>query len=162
MYAPFFALLIVPFTVVPWEISHQIWGLVNVVFLVGAIYALLRSMGERPSVLAMLVLTTAASLIGVVRLEFYWGQADILVLFLLCAALWARQAGHPVLAGILLAIACVTKPPMLLFAAYLLWKREYRFVATTVVGFLAFLLVPFLFLGGRHPARSVGYLDVLV
>src|SRR5262249_19892297 len=31
VYAPFFALLIVPFTVVPWEISHQLWVLVNVV-----------------------------------------------------------------------------------------------------------------------------------
>ncbi len=148
VYAPLFAWLIVPLTLLPFAAAHLVWGLLNVALLAGAIYSFLRFAGERVSPLALLVLTTAASLVSVVRLEFYWGQADILLLFLLCASLWANQSRRPILAGVLLAVACVTKPPLLIFVAYLLWKREYRFALTALGGFVVLLFAPFLVLGG--------------
>jgi Glycosyltransferase family 87 len=147
VYAPIFAFLLVPFTIFPFATASLIWGLLNVALLFGAIYSFLRFAGERVSLLTLLLLTTAASLLSVVRLEFYWGQADILLFFLLCAALSTRQSGHPLVAGLLLAVACITKPPLLIFVVYILWKREYRFVLTTLAGFVVFLLAPALVLG---------------
>lgn len=148
VYAPIFAFLLVPFTIFPFAIASLLWGLLNVALLFGAIYSFLRFAGERVSPLTLLLLTAAASLVSVIRLEFYWGQADILLFFLLCASLWAGRSGRPIVAGILLAVACITKPPLLIFVAYLLWKREYRFVLTTLAGFVVFLLAPALVLGG--------------
>lgn len=148
VYAPFFAFLLVPLTIVPYEAARVIWALLTMAFLLAAIYAALRAAGERPSTLSVLALGAAASLMAFVRLEFQWGQADVLLLFLLCAALWARNANRTTLAGILLAVACVTKPQLLVFVAYLLWKREYRFAAVTSGGFVVFLLAPFALLGG--------------
>jgi hypothetical protein len=147
VYAPIFAMTLVPLTVVPLETANLIWGVLNTALLFGAIYAFLRFAEERATPLKVLLLTTAASLSSVVRLELYWGQADILLLFLLCAALWAGRARQSILAGALLAVACVIKPPMLILLVFLLWKREYRFALAAAGGFVLLLLGPFLFLG---------------
>jgi hypothetical protein len=147
VYAPIFALMLVPLTLVPVETANLIWGLLNTAFLFGAIYTFLRFARERVTLLKVLLLTTAASLFSVIRLELYWGQADILLLFLLCAALWAGRARRSFLAGALLAVACVIKPPMLILVAFLLWKREYRFALAAAGGFVLLLLGPFFFLG---------------
>ncbi len=147
VYAPVFALMLVPLTLVPVETANLIWGLLNTAFLFGAIFTFLRFAEERVTLLKILLLTTAASLFSVVRLELYWGQADILLLFLLCAALWAGRARRSILAGALLAVACVIKPPMLILVTFLLWKREYRFALAVAGGFVLLLLGPLFFLG---------------
>lgn len=149
VYTPFFALLLIPFTIFSFPVAFALWGLCNMAFLFGAIYAIQRSAGMRFSVVSTLVLTTIAALLPPVRFEFTWGQADIFLLFLFCAAIWARQEGHPYLGGILLAVACVTKPQLLLVVAFLLWKREIKFAGAAIVAFPVMLLAPFLWLGGQ-------------
>jgi glycosyltransferase involved in cell wall biosynthesis len=148
VYAPLFALLIVPFTLLPFQMAFTLWGLCNLVFLLGAVYALLRVAGIQPSLTSVLLLTTAASLLTTVRIEYYWGQADILLLFLVCAGMWARVARRSAVAGIVLGLACVIKPPLLVLVPFLLWKRELRLAAVTTGAFLAMLLAPFIWLGG--------------
>ncbi|HLZ24028.1 MAG TPA: glycosyltransferase family 87 protein [Ktedonobacterales bacterium] len=149
VYAPFFALLLVPFTVLPFSAAFVLWGLCNTAFLFGAIYAVQRSTGIRFTLVSTLVLTTIAALLPPVRFELTWGQADIFLLFMLCAAIWARQEGHPILGGVLLAVACVTKPQLLLVVVILLWKRELKFAGAAIVAFPVMLLAPFLWLGGQ-------------
>lgn len=147
VYAPFFALLVAPFTFLPFHIAFLLWSLCNGVMLYGSVVFLVRTTGARLGQAHVLLLTLGASLLSMVRLEYNWGQADIFVLFFVCAAFYARQREHTVSAGILLALACVTKPPLLLFVPFLLWKREVRFAITTTLGFFLMLLMPFLFLG---------------
>lgn len=149
VYTPFFALLLIPFTVLPFAGAFALWGLCNMAFLFGAIYAVQRSTGMRFSPVSTLILTTIAALLPPVRFELTWGQADIFLLFLFCAAIWARQEGHPILGGILLAVACVTKPQLLLVVAFLLWKRELKFAGAAIIAFPIMLLAPFLWLGGQ-------------
>jgi hypothetical protein len=48
----------------------------------------------------------------------------------------------------LLGLACVTKPVLLPFVVFLLWKRELRFAMTTIISFAVLLLGPFVVLGG--------------
>lgn len=149
VYTPFFALLIVPFTWLSYPTAFVVWGLCNLAFLVGSVYACLRAAGIAPTWLRVLALSAAASLLMSIRFEFQWGQADLLVLFCVSAAFWACQERRPILAGVLLAVACVTKPPLLVLVPFLLWKREIRFAIAASVSFLALLLAPFLLIGGQ-------------
>jgi hypothetical protein len=149
VYTPAFAGLLVPFTLLPFPVAYTLWGACNLGFLIGAVFFALDAAGVRPSVYHLLPLAVAASLVSPVRIEYNWGQVDIFLLFLVCAALAARMRNRRLLAGMLLAVACVTKPPLLALVALLLWKREFRLALGTFVSFLGLLLVPFIWLGDQ-------------
>jgi hypothetical protein len=149
VYAPAFAVLLIPLTYLPLTAAFVVWDLCNVAFLPATIYCLARAAGVHMRALEILAVAAACSLLSTVRIELSWGQSDIFLLFLIAAALAARQSSRPGFAGVLLAVACVTKPPLLLFVGFLLWKRELRFAVTTVASFLVLLLAPFLWLGGQ-------------
>lgn len=149
VYTPFFALLIVPFTVLPFELAYLAWGLCNALFLLLAVFLLVRVSSARFSVPMWLAVTALVSLLPPVRFDLTWGESDIFLLCLLSVSLWAQLRNHVVLSGILLAVACVTKPPLLFLVAFLVYKRQIRCALVTVVAFLAFLLLPFVWLGGH-------------
>lgn len=149
VYTPFFALLIVPFTALPFELAYLAWGLCNALFLLLAVFLLVRVSSARFSVPMWLAVTALVSLLPPVRFDLTWGESDIFLLCLLSVSLWAQLRNHVVLSGILLAVACVTKPPLLFLVAFLVYKRQIRCALVTVVAFLAFLLLPFVWLGGH-------------
>jgi hypothetical protein len=146
-YAPTYALLLTPLTLLPYQAAIEVWGVCLLAFLCLAVYALLSSAGPPPSLVLVLLVTAALSIMSAVRAEYFLGQANLFMLACICTAIWARQAERPGLAGLLLALALVTKPMLLLISVYLLWKREFKFAFTTIAGFLVLLLTPFLWLG---------------
>ncbi len=149
VYAPFFAYLMVPLSLLPHYAALTSWDLLNIAFLVLAVYAALRAAGLRPGP-AMVVLLTAASAATLpVHREWDLGQSDLLVLALVCAALWARSAGRRGLGGLLLGAGCAVKPELLLLAVFLLWRRDFRFGLCAAASAVVLGLAPFLLLGQR-------------
>ena len=149
VYAPFFAYLMVPLTLLPHYGALTTWDALNIAFLVFAVYAALRAAGLRPGP-AMVVLLTAASAVTLpVHREWDLGQSDLLVLALVCAALWARSAGRGGLGGLLLGAGCAVKPELLLLAVFLLWRRDFRFGLSAAASTVVLGLAPFLLLGQR-------------
>src|SRR5215469_9442735 len=146
-FTPFFDLLLIPFSSLPFAAALVVWDECQLLLLAGAIYAFLRAAGIRPSWTAMLLLTSAGVVASPVRFLLYWGQADLLLLFFICAALWARTAGRPILASLLLAVSCASQPALLAVLLFLLWKREFRLAATTLAASAVLILAPFLVLG---------------
>src|SRR5207302_2590404 len=65
------------------------------------------------------------------------GNATILVLPLLAAALAGLGAGRPFRSGVLLAAAGLVKPPLLLLPAYYAFRRRWRVVAGSALAGLA-------------------------
>ncbi len=149
VYAPFFALLMVPLTFLSPYGALTTWDVLNVVFLVVAVYAALCCTGLRPGWGMTLLLAAAAAVTLPVHREWDLGQTDVLLMALLCTALWARSAARAGLAGVLLGAACAIKPELLLLAALLLWRRDFRFALTTVGSALVLGLAPFLLFGQR-------------
>ena len=147
VYTPFFAALLIPLTFVPVDVAYVLWSLCNLLFLVGAVYAALRVCGVYPSAMHVAILSAAAALWNSTRLELQWGQADLLVLFCVAVSLWAALEKRPILAGALLAVACLTKPFLLCFVVALLWKREYRYALVSAGAFLVGLIAPFIWIG---------------
>ena len=157
VYAPFFALFLSPLTYLSQHAALLVWDVLNVVFLVGAVYSLLRSAGMKSGLPTVLALAAAAAVWAAVRKEWYLGQSDVFLLFLLSTAIWARTAGRGNVAGALLGAAIAVKPAFAVLLPFLLWKREFRF-ALAGAGTAAILLaVPALWLG---PATSAHQLQV--
>jgi hypothetical protein len=78
------------------------------------------------------------------------GNVNLLVLFLVVAALTAYRRERDLLAGVVLALAIACKVTPALFVPYFLWKRSWRVLAGCAAGVLLFLwpgVVPGLRLG---------------
>jgi hypothetical protein len=143
VYAPFFAVLMAPLSLLSSYAALTVWDLLNVGFLVLAVWAALRSAGVRPSAGLLLLLAAAGAVTLPLHREWSLGQSDVLVMALLTTSLWARSAGRSALAGLLLGAGAAIKPELLLLAAYLLWRREFRYALTTVAATAVLALAPF-------------------
>jgi hypothetical protein len=155
VYAPFFALLLSPLTYLSMHGALLVWDVLNVVFLVGAVYALLRSAGLRSGVPTVLALAAAASVWAAMRKEWYLGQSDVFLLFLLGTAIWARTAGRGNVAGVLLGVAIAVKPAFAVLLPFLLWKREFRFALAGIGSAAVLLAAPALWLGPATVAHQL-------
>ena len=161
VYPPLFALLLTPFTVLPLPAALALWDVCNVAFLAVAVYTLLRAAGARPAFFLVALFTPVGSLLGPVRSTLHWGQADLFILCCIGTAFLVRTRNRPGLAGLLLGIACVTKPTYLALIAFLLWKREFKFAAATMLAFVASFFAPFLWLGSQPLRDEVSILQFL-
>jgi hypothetical protein len=82
--------------------------------------------------------------------DLHHGNNNLLILFLVVAALWAWRSGYDVLAGLVLALAISYKVTPALFVPYFMYKRSWRVVGATALGIGVFLLiVPGLIIGPR-------------
>src|SRR5262249_7576673 len=141
------AILLIPLTLLPFKVALLAWEMCITGLLVLAIYSVWRSMGMRPTPLLMLLAVTVASVATSVRAEIFLGEANMLMLACISFAVFARLQGRATLGGLALSLAFAIKPTMLLLALFFLWKREFRLVFTSLVGFLVFLFLPFAWLG---------------
>ncbi|MBV9171200.1 MAG: DUF2029 domain-containing protein [Chloroflexi bacterium] len=142
-------MLLTPLTLLPYNTAVDAWAVCSFALLCIAMYALVRSTGASVSVAQLLLLVTGASLMSSVRTDLFAGNANAFLAACLCAAIWLRQARRPGLAGVLLALAGVTKPMLLGIVVFLLWKREFKFALSSLATFVLLLLVPFLWIGER-------------
>src|SRR5262245_8580164 len=59
-YAPTFALLVLPLTLLPYQMALSVWGLCMLGFLCGAVYALLHSVYTNPPPIVLVLALSAA------------------------------------------------------------------------------------------------------
>jgi hypothetical protein len=133
-YTPIAALLLSPFSLLPHKAAHLIWNALSVL----AILRLMRwsSGGGMPLWPSLMVLALAGPFIH--RL-FALGQIDALLLWLMVES--EIRVERPLLSGLLWALACLFKPPFLIFllvaAALRQWKRIGALAAFCALGLLA-------------------------
>ncbi len=73
--------------------------------------------------------------------DLHHGNNNLLIMFLVVAALYAWRKGYDILAGLVLALAISYKVTPALFVVYFAYKRSWRTVAATFAGLGLFLLV---------------------
>ena len=82
--------------------------------------------------------------------DLHHANNNIIILFLITAALTAWRKGYDVLAGLTLGLAIAYKVTPALFVPYFMYKRSWRTVGSTFVGLALFLvIVPSLVIGPR-------------
>jgi alpha-1,2-mannosyltransferase len=155
VYPPLLAFVLIPLTFMPYPAALAVWNLCNLVLLAACCYLVLRIAGLRMSATILLGLVAAALFLSPVHSELYFAQADLALLCLVCASVWAIIERHPKLGGCLLAVACAVKPVLLILLLFFVWKRAYRAAAASAVGFFTLLLVPFVWLGPKALADQV-------
>jgi hypothetical protein len=85
--------------------------------------------------------------------DLHHGNNNLLILFLVVAALQAWRRGYDMLGGLTLALAISYKVTPGLFIVYFMYKRSWRMVAATLLGmFLFIVVVPSLIIGPEFNA----------
>jgi hypothetical protein len=166
-YPPLLAILLVPLAdpppgtadavTIPFGGSVAIWYVLSVFFAVIAAHVLAKALEERYPTRrwwALRVVPLVFCLPGILR-TLSLGQADLLVLLLLCGTIAAALQRRSWWAGLWLSVAiCVKLIPAFLLV-YPLWRRDWRWVAGSALGlFLGLGVIPAAVLG---PLRAWNY-----
>jgi hypothetical protein len=147
---PIMALMLRPLAAIePPIVGALAWFAIKVVMVVLAFAAMFRMVESGGAAMpawsrALAVLLSVGPIVG----DLTHGNINILILFLVIAALYAFHRGHDLASGVLLALAICCKVTPLLFVPYFLWKRQWKLLAATAMGMGLFLfVVPGLMLG---------------
>jgi hypothetical protein len=88
--------------------------------------------------------------------DLYHGNVNLLILFLVIAALYSFQRGRDFSAGLILALAIACKVTPALFLPYFAWKRAWKTLIGCTAGMgLFFWVVPACFLGWEENAHKL-------
>ncbi len=135
LYPPFFAVALLPLTLLSYPAAFAMWLTLNVGFLAGALLLYLRSRkGATALTIAACVLFTGAFYPVWHHLKI--GQSSLLVLLMLTGCLALLRRGHDGTAGIVLSGAILLKltPAILIF--FLVLRRRWRAAAAAAAGAL--------------------------
>jgi hypothetical protein len=151
VYSPLFALLLRPLALLPYNEALHLWYFVGA----GAL-ALSIALFARAARLTLLdVLPLGLMLLVGFRfwpstMNFGLGQANFLLLALLCGMYWADSEKKPYLFVLLLVLGALVKVWMLGFLLYLLLKRDWKPALVGLGGFAAALGALFSVIGWRE------------
>jgi alpha-1,2-mannosyltransferase len=145
LYAPYFAVALVPLAVLPYAVAYLLWLLLNCAVLALVVYRLQRYANLQGSDARLFWIAGLAFLPVFVALA--QGQVSIMLLGFLSATFFLSRSGRSGWAGLALAPALVKAPyvvPILLvFAA----RREWRALVSISIGAAGLLLLPMAVLG---------------
>ncbi len=167
LYSPFFALLMVPLSLIPQKAAATFWyfgNLGSLLFILGMAFYLIRNPAEgfldwlRGVLKAEPADKTikAGALIVLILGARFWlnsiehGQVNLQVWAAALGGVYYLKRDRAIRGGALVAAAVLTKllPGLLLF--YFLLKRRYRFVLASILWMLAMTVLPAAFVGWGH------------
>ena len=134
-YPPTFILFFEPLTLARPEIAYWIWTGLNLLILLTAVAVLLNELEIDGHI--FVTFAALAILYEPVSENFFWSQAQIVLLLLLALNLRWVRSGNDAAAGFSLALAGLLKIFPLLILLHLLLARRLRTVAWTFIGLAA-------------------------
>jgi alpha-1,2-mannosyltransferase len=148
---PIMAVLLEPLAHLPPLTGALVWYYLKVAMALTSIVWVLRVVGsETPFPLWAQGLTVLFALKPIVD-DLTHGNVNLLILFLIVAALVAHHHQWNLTSGIVVALAIACKLTPALFVPYFVWKRQWKVLAGIVVG-LALFLWP-----GVAPSLRLGF-----
>lgn len=147
---PIFPITIYPLVKLPPVTGALTWFTIKVALTAASVwlcFLMVRPTGERtlPSWIQGAVLLLS---LRPILSDLHHGNNNLVILFLVVAALQAWRKGYDVLAGLILALAISYKITPALFVPYFFYKRSWRTVGATMLGMVLFVLViPSLIIG---------------
>ena len=151
LYAPILVFLFVPLAPLPLVLGKVVWFLGNLWFAKRAVVLSLRLVfrAERapPGLVCLLLLFTFRFLDN----NIAHGQTNLFLLWLVLEAYALAGAGKAAMAGLALAGAIAVKPFAAILCLEIALRRDLRFLAGTVFGFVLLLAAPALWWGPAYP-----------
>lgn len=150
-YAPFMAVLFVPFALLPYTLASTLFYMIILGAFIAAVLRadkLIRQhlLHGKASQYAVLFLTALISIVHLHR-ELHLGNINVILLVALLLALEWLVQHRAVLAGIVLGVVVMAKPHFVVLLPLLLLHREFRATITALVTALVCVGVPAFFLG---------------
>jgi len=158
LYAPYFAVALVPLAVLPYAVAYLVWLLLNCAVLALVVYRFQRYANLRGSDARLFWVAGLAFLPVFIALA--QGQVSILLLALLAATFFLFRSGRTALAGLVLAPALVKAPYLVPFLLVFAARRQWRALISFSIGAMGLLLLPMTVLGVRTDAQYVHVLTV--
>jgi Glycosyltransferase family 87 len=147
--------LLAPLASLSWPTACRLWWLISFGSLILAFHCLWKQWGQNSTPSEFLFFVGILAQSRLIQSVAYRGQFSLFVLALgLQALVWAQQ-GRAVLAGLLLAVACIKYTLALPFVAYFMWKRHWRALASAAVFLVAGCLAAALPMGLPTVARTL-------
>ncbi|HUO03760.1 MAG TPA: glycosyltransferase family 87 protein [Candidatus Binataceae bacterium] len=152
-YTPIFLLLFEPLTLLGTAGAYWTWTFINA-GLFGATLFLLFGRAPRLSTAAKISLASLAILYPPLGQNFFWGQAQIPLLFLIVVAMRCLESGRDAAAGLAIALAGLIKVFPLAVLPYLALRRRWRAIGYTIAGLATGGIVSLVMVG---PERSIDF-----
>jgi len=158
IYPPMLAFIFRPFAELPFDISRDIWIILNMMlfgvctFLLASKHAgLYFHSSSKANTLTVLAISGLAFffLYDTVIAQAKLAQTDIFLILWITLAYLAYPK-RPLLAGLLISVPIAIKYVTIVFLFYFILRREYRASLGVVLGLLIGFFAPALFLGWQH------------
>jgi hypothetical protein len=148
-YPPFFLIALTPLWHLPYSVAAYIWYVLSVFEIIGCVLIVIRIFPSfRGSwILGFLVI------LGVLQyfvMALHYGNAQLLVTFLLFAALYFVVQSKDLAAAALMALAITIKLTPILLVPYLVIRRRWKLLASLCVFLAAFNIAPSSHFGFRE------------
>jgi hypothetical protein len=136
---PGVAILFAPFAMVSFPVAYLTWTVLILAALAAVSMRIAGALkGPRAFWLVILMLATITGMMNVAM-----GQLGFLMAWLVTVAWLADRERRPVVAGLAIGVAVYAKVFLGVFLVYLLWRRAWRTLGFTIVGFTFMALVGF-------------------
>ena len=145
-YPPLFLVVLAPLWLVPYSISSYLWYLLSAVEIIGCIFIVIRTFPALRSswrIWILIGLGTASYFVMVL----HYGNAHLLVTFLLFASLHRFLQGRAVVAGLFMALAITIKVTPILLLPYFIFKRRWKLLASVSLFLVILNLLPAAYFG---------------
>lgn len=130
---PFTVVLVSPLSLISLDLAIRLMLGLNLLAAGLTIYLAILLVGGEWSLKARFYLSAFFLSLASLRVTLRNGQLSLLVTALLLGALCARKNGQKVLAGVLLGLSLCKYPLSFPFVLYLLWRKEWKTLAVTVL-----------------------------
>src|SRR5712692_5899790 len=147
-YPPFFLIALTPLWFLPYKLAAYIWYLLSVLEIIGCVLIVARVF---PAIRKSRILWVVVAL-GVIQyfvMALHYGNAHVLVTFLLFASLYYALWQKELAAAALMALAITIKLTPVLFLPYFVLKRRWTLLASVCVFLVAFNIAPSGYFGLR-------------
>ena len=155
---PLMAICLYPLTLLPPVVGAVIWFLIKVAMAIGLfMWAIRLASGRGPPMPGWAIAVLLVLALRPFTSDLDHGNVNILIAFLVVLSLWMFAQGRDIWAGVLLALATAFKVTPALLIPYFAWKRQWKLVASAIIGLALFLtVVPGLVLGQSRNIELLG------
>ena len=161
-YSPLAAMLFIPFALLPYGIAKVLWLIISWLLLALCYFKSGNFIADSARLPAWAILLIWLGISKFVLAEIHLGQIDFLLLFLALLTLLSLQKKWEFWGGVLLALGCLIKPPLLLLLLLPLWRRRASFMGGFLAGVSSGVVAPLLRYGiGDGIQLYRGWWDVL-
>jgi hypothetical protein len=144
LYPPQTILLFAPLGFLSYKAAILCWTIFTLLFVPGCIYQAYTQFFKPYKWTGLIFVTSLFFLLSPVRATVIFSQTNFILLFLL---LLMYKYADKKYAGILLALAIFTKPYMIVFSLYFLWRKKWQALFYFTASVLIFTIATFLCFG---------------